>query len=130
MPIYEYICQDCGKKSTFITLSVSAALDPKCKACGSARVRKLVSRVAVFRSEENRLEGLADPSNLAGLDEEDPKSVARWMKKMGSEMGEDLGPDFDREVDQAVEEAEQAKETGEEPGTGGGPGEESSGGDL
>ncbi|TRZ86072.1 zinc ribbon domain-containing protein [bacterium] len=105
MPIYEYRCADCGKKSTFITLSVSSALEPKCKSCGSANVKKLVSRVAIFRSEESRLEGMADPSKLAGLDENDPKSVARWMKKMGKEMGEDMGEGFEQEIDQAVEEA-------------------------
>ena len=105
MPIYEYRCADCGKKSTFITLSVSSALEPKCKSCGSANVKKLVSRVAIFRSEESRLEGMVDPSKLAGLDENDPKSVARWMKKMGKEMGEDMGEGFEQEIDQAVEEA-------------------------
>jgi hypothetical protein len=37
---------------------------------------------------------LGDPSNLAGLDENDPQSVTRFMEKMGEEMGEDLGDDF------------------------------------
>jgi hypothetical protein len=55
--------------------------------------------VAVLRSEDSRLEDLADPGNLAGLDENDPKSMARWMRKMSSEMGEDLGPEFDEVVD-------------------------------
>ena len=106
MPIYEYRCLSCGKKTSFLTLSVNAALDPKCRACGSADMTKLVSRVAVFRSEESRLDNLADPSSLAGLDENDPKSVARWMKKMGREMGDEMGDDFESEIDQAVEEAE------------------------
>jgi len=79
-------------------------------------MRKLVSRVAMFRSEESRLDSLADPSNLAGLDEKDPKSVARWMKKMGKEMGEDLGGDFEQEIDQAVEESEGGEEPGEDGG--------------
>jgi putative FmdB family regulatory protein len=105
MPIYEYRCRACGKKSTFLTLSVSAALDPKCKYCGSPDVEKLVSRVAMLRSEESRMENLADPSKLSGLDENDPGSVARWMKKMGREMGDDVGEDFEEEIDRAAEEA-------------------------
>ena len=52
-------------------------------------------------SEDTRLERLADPSQWSGLDENDPKSVARMLKKMGQEMGED----FPGEVDQMVEEA-------------------------
>ncbi len=104
MPIYEYRCSDCGKKTQVLTLSVKAAVEPKCRHCGGLNLVKLVSRVAVLRSEESRLEGLADPASLSGLDENDPKSVARWMKKMGREMGEEAGEDFDGEVDRAVEE--------------------------
>ncbi len=92
---------------------MASPLDPKCKKCGSPNLDKLVSRVAVSRSEESRLESLADPSKLAGLDEKDPKSLARWMKRMGKEMGEDLGEDFDESIDEAMEEAERGEE-GEE----------------
>ena len=46
------------------------------------------------------MESLADPSALSGLDENDPASVARFMKKMGREMGEDVGDD----IEQAMEE--------------------------
>jgi putative FmdB family regulatory protein len=114
MPIYEYRCADCRRKTTVVTLSISAAIDPVCRHCGGRNMAKLVSRVAVRRSEESRLENLADPSSLAGLDEDDPKSVARWMKKMGREMGEETGEDFDEEVDRAMEEAEhgEAAESG------------------
>jgi putative FmdB family regulatory protein len=121
MPIYEYRCTDCGRKTQVLTLSVKAAVEPKCRHCGGRNLMKLVSRVAFLRSEESRLERLADPSSLGGLDEEDPKSVARWMKKMGREMGEEAGEDFDAEVDRAVEESER--------GGGGGGGEGEVGGD-
>jgi hypothetical protein len=63
-----------------------------------------MSRFATIRSEEDRLDSLADPSSLGDLNEEDPKSVARWMKKMGSEMGEDVGDDWDDTVEEAMEE--------------------------
>jgi putative FmdB family regulatory protein len=119
MPIYEYRCRDCGKKSTFVTLSIKSALTPRCKKCGSANMAKLVSRVAVSRSEESRLESLADPSKLAGFDENDPKSMARWMKRMGKEMGEEMGEDFDQSIEEAMEEAEK-DEGGMETGFSGG----------
>jgi putative FmdB family regulatory protein len=118
MPIYEYRCADCGKKTQVMTLSVKSAVEPKCRHCGGANLKKLVSRVAVLRSEESRLESLADPSSLTGLDESDPKSVARWMKKMGKEMGEEAGEGFDEEVEKAVEESEREGAGGE---GGGGP---------
>ena len=118
MPIYEYRCRDCGRKSVFVTLSVRSALEPKCRRCGSLNLEKLVSRVAFSRSEESRLDSLADPSKFSGLDEKDPKSVARWMKRMGKEMGEDLGEDFDQSIDEAMEEADSGEEGGEGPSGG------------
>ena len=57
-----------------------------------------------MQSEEARLEALADPSSLSGLDENDPASVARWAKKMGKEMGEEIGEDWDQMVDEMLEE--------------------------
>jgi hypothetical protein len=36
---------------------------------------------------------------LGDLDEDDPKSIARWMRKMSSEVGEDLPQEFDEVVD-------------------------------
>jgi hypothetical protein len=76
--------------------------------------------VAVLKSEESRLENLADPSNLAGLDENDPKSMARWMRKMSREMGEDLGPEFDEVVDrlEAGENPEEIEATMPDLGSG------------
>jgi putative FmdB family regulatory protein len=117
LPIYEYRCRDCGRKSVFITLSVKSAIDLKCRRCASGNLVKLVSRVAVSRSEESRLESVADPSKFAGLDENDPKSVARWMKRMGKDMGEDMGEDFDQSIDEAMEEAE--KDAGDLKDSGG-----------
>ncbi len=65
---------------------------------------RVLSKVRVIRSEESRMESLADPSKWGGLDERDPKSMAKWMKKMGKEMGEEMGDDVDQMVDEAMEE--------------------------
>lgn len=91
MPIYEYLCQDCKTRNAILTLNPHR-LDPvQCRHCGSSRMNRLLSRFAAPKSEEARLESLADPAALGGLDESDPRSVARLMKRMGQEMGEDVG---------------------------------------
>lgn len=115
MPIYEYLCHDCRRRVSVLwrTFSEVEENTPQCPRCGGTNLTRLISRVAVVRSEESHLEDLADPSNLAGLDENDPKSIARWMRKMSQEMGEDLGPEFDEVVDrleagQSPEEIEEA----------------------
>jgi hypothetical protein len=77
---------------------------PVCKQCGGGKLSKLISRVSFMRSDEDRMERLADPSRLGDIDENDPRSMARWMKRMGKEMGEDVGEDFDQMVEEAMEE--------------------------
>ena len=103
MPIYEYRCEDCGKISEYLLLRSDEVLDPQCKRCKSKKMSRVLSRVRVVRSEESRMESLADPSRWGGLDENDPKSMARWAKKMGQELGEDVG-DIDEMVDSAMDE--------------------------
>jgi len=65
-----------------------------------------MSRFATVKSEEARMDALADSSSFGDLDENDPGSVARFMKKMGKEFGDDLGDDFDSAVDEAMTEAD------------------------
>ena len=98
MPIYEYRCQDCRKRNSFLILTSKAPV-PSCKHCQSTNLERIMSRFAAPKSEEARMEALADPSNFGDLDESDPQSMARFMKKMGREMGEDLGEDMDEAMD-------------------------------
>lgn len=124
MPIYEYGCYDCRKRVNvfFRSFSEVETKEATCPRCGGVNLKRLVSRVAFVRSEESRLESLADPSSLAGLDENDPKSVARWMRKMGNEMGEDLGDEFNEVVDrlEAGEDPESIEQSMPEMGGAGG----------
>ena len=100
MPIYEFECRACHRKTTALVMSRERIGEVRCRACGSADLEKLYSRFASPKSDDARLEAMADPSAMGDVDESDPKSVARFMKKMGREMGEDFGED----VDQAIEE--------------------------
>ena len=61
-------------------------------------MQRKIGRIRFARSEESRLENLADPSNLEGL-EDDPKALGRMMRQMSNEMGEDMGPEFDEVID-------------------------------
>ncbi len=108
MPIYEFRCKKCRRKSEVITFRVSEEFSAVCEHCGSDQTERVPSRVRVRMSEETRLERLADPSRLSGLDENDPKSMAKWMKSMSQEMGDDMGEDFnvDEMMDQAMAEQE------------------------
>jgi putative FmdB family regulatory protein len=100
MPIYEYRCHDCRRRVNLFYRSFAAIQDePTCPRCGGINLTRLISRVAVVRSEESRLDDLADPSMLGDLDENDPKSMARWMRKMSAEAGEEMPSEFDEVID-------------------------------
>ena len=51
MPIYEYRCEECGKRSTSLLPSYST-LDPPCPHCGKPALRRLVSTFATVSSGE------------------------------------------------------------------------------
>lgn len=56
MPIYEYRCQACEKRTTILVRSFSAAVDPVCAHCGSRSLERLISRVAVIHSGQDLYE--------------------------------------------------------------------------
>ena len=113
MPTYQYQCLNCNRRfEIFMTYSEYDTTTVSCIHCESENVQRRIGRVRFARSEDSRLEDLADPSQLAGL-EDDPRALGQMMRRMSSEMGEDLGPEFDEVVDrlesgQSPEEIESA----------------------
>ena len=106
MPIYEYRCLDCKKRSSILVLNRSNTAAVRCTHCQSPRLERLLSRFASPKSEEARMESLADPSALAGLDENDPDSMERFMKNMKDELGEEAGEDMAESMDSPTDAAD------------------------
>lgn len=114
MPIYEYRCGACRRKVSVFVKRMGEEAE-RCPRCGSSQLVRLYSRFALARSEEDRLERLADDAALAGVDENDPKSVARFMRRMGKELGEEAGEDFEQAMEELDQGApEQSSEAGEQ----------------
>ena len=92
MPIYEYACLDCRKRVNvfFRTFSQAKDEDAQCPICQGTRLQRLVSRVTVAKSDDSRMDDLADPSLMAGLENEDPRALARFMRQMSDETGEPI----------------------------------------
>ena len=114
MPTYDYICNDCDQRfDVFLTFAEYGKKTVKCTLCGSRNVRRRMTKVRIAKSEEGRMESMADDfSGFEGL-EDDPKAMGRMMRKMGRETGEELPPEFDEVVDrlesgQSPEEIEKA----------------------
>jgi putative FmdB family regulatory protein len=114
MPTYDFICNNCNQRfDVFLSFSEYGRKRVTCIHCKSKNVRRRMTKVRIVKSEESRMESMADDfSGFEGL-EDDPKAMGRMMRKMGTEMGEELPPEFDEVVDrlekgQSPEEIESA----------------------
>jgi putative FmdB family regulatory protein len=114
MPTYDFVCNNCNERfDVFMTFAEYGKKKVSCTQCGSKDVRRRMTKVRIAKSEESRMDSMADGfGNFEGLDE-DPKEMGRMMRKMGKEMGEEMPPEFDEVVDrleagQSPEEIESA----------------------
>jgi putative FmdB family regulatory protein len=99
MPYYDFRCLDCKRRfSTFITYNDYGKKNVVCPHCASENIQRRIGRIRIAKSEDSRMEDLADPAALEGL-EDDPRALGKMMRKMSSEMGEDLGPEFNEVID-------------------------------
>ena len=122
MPVYEYYCAACHTIYNFRVLTFDSKKKPKCPDCGSKRLEKKISLFAISKNrgedeageefgdiDEAALERamLALEGEASGLDEEDPKSMAKFMRKLYDSTGLKLGG--------GMEEAIRRMEAGEDP---------------
>jgi putative FmdB family regulatory protein len=128
MPIYEFYCADCHRIYNFLSRTINTTKRPVCPRCGREKLERLVSRVAIVRGgrqsaeqddagpgpdlpdvDEQRLErAMAELEAEADtLDEDNPRAMARMMRKLYDAAGLKLGPN--------AEEAIRRLEAGEDP---------------
>ena len=100
MPTYDFICNNCSQRfDVFLTFSEYGKKTVTCLHCKSKNVRRRMTKVRIAKTEESRMDRMADDfSGFEGL-EDDPRAMGQMMRKMGKEMGEELPPEFDEVVD-------------------------------
>lgn len=104
MPVFEFRCQDCGKRFSALIGMVAEPDDTKCPHCGSQATSKLVSRFQRVRSEDDRIDALADELETMG-EPESPSQMREMVKEMGKAMDEDMSDEMEEmfEADMAGE---------------------------
>ncbi len=126
MPAYDYRCQNC-KKWVVLTYKTYTDFDkatPTCTNCGSTQLTRMITRVALAKSESTRFGDLEnDDSAMDDLANADPQTIGRFMRNMGQESGEDLGEEFNEVVErlekgQSPEDIEQVMAPPDDGGTG------------
>jgi len=100
MPSYDYRCNDCQRRVvlTYKTYADYDKATPTCPRCKGTNLTRLISRVAIAKSEASRFDSM-DDSALDDLADADPATMGRYMRRMSQEMGEDLGDEFNEVVD-------------------------------
>ena len=126
MPIYEFYCADCHTVFNFLSRTINTTKRPACPRCGRPKLERRMSRFAVSRrrAEAATEDGPADlPPGLdetkmerameamaqeaEGINEDDPRQMARMMRKLYDTTGLPLGA--------GMEEAMRRMEAGEDP---------------
>ena len=74
---------------------------PQCPACQGRDLRKLISRVTRGRSDDARMEAVAD--KLENQDFDDARGLRRFAREMGREMGAETGEDLSDEMEELIE---------------------------
>ncbi|MDY6893601.1 MAG: zinc ribbon domain-containing protein [Chloroflexota bacterium] len=117
MPIYEFRCTSCQKKSSFLVRSVHDSLDPICPDCGSNSMERCLSRFAIHKSTKTIHEESGDPAMYSNDPRyyEDPRNIGRWAEHRLKEMGIDMDSDEYSDTFAEVKEDIAAAREGELP---------------
>jgi len=104
VPVYEYRCADCKKKFSALIGMTAEPDDTRCPACGSEKTDKLVSRFARFRSEDDRIDEMADRLETMG-EPDSPAEMREVVRELGKAMDEDVADEMEEmfEADMAGE---------------------------
>lgn len=80
MPLYEFDCAGCGRRSSLLVRGASAGVTPVCPHCGGADLRRAVSRFAFHKSLQSKAEQL-DPKYDRMLDAANPDLSAEALTR-------------------------------------------------
>jgi putative FmdB family regulatory protein len=123
MPIYEFYCSTCHTLFNFLARTPQPRRRPSCPRCGKPRLERKPSAFAISEGrpepeggeelppgfDEARLERMMAElaEEVAGVDQEDPRAMARMLRKLIDGSGMPLGG--------GMEEAIRRMEAGEDP---------------
>ena len=121
MPVYEFYCRDCHTVFNFLSRRVNTEKRPACPRCARPALERQVSVFAISKGRQEEPEaGMPDldeakmeqvmaslAGEMEGMDENDPRQMARAMRRLSEATGMNLGA--------GMEEAMRRLEAGEDP---------------
>lgn len=104
MPVYEFFCPTCHKKSSFLVRTASSSFEPKCSICGSADVARIISTFAYHKSLQTIHEESGEPGKFSSPDYyKDPRNIGRWAEKKFQDMGMEMPSEIQQKIQAARE---------------------------
>ena len=104
MPIYEFVCQSCHRRMSFLIRDISAPFAPKCSSCGNTNVSRVISGFAYHKSLKTVWEESAEPTMHPADDYyKDPRNIGRWVEKKFQDMGQEMPSQIQEEIRAARE---------------------------
>lgn len=122
MPIYEFLCTQCNRIFSFHSFRVNTDKVPTCPKCSASDLTRVPSTFGISAAHAPAESGGADDdvedprleremmrfaSELEGMDENDPRQMAKAVRRMTELAGEPVTP--------AMEEMIRRLESGEDP---------------
>jgi putative FmdB family regulatory protein len=102
MPIYEYRCKACNHKFSALIGMTAEPDEEKCPKCGSHEVSRLVSRFARLRTEDDRIDEMADGLEVMG-EPDSPTQMRHMAREMGKAMDEDMADEMEEMFESDME---------------------------
>jgi len=104
MPIYEFQCRACNKKSSFLIRSAAHSLSPACPACGSSDLVRTIASFAYHKSLQTIHEESGPPTRFPGPDYyKDPRNIGRWAEQKFQDMGVEMPSEVSEMIQAARE---------------------------
>jgi putative FmdB family regulatory protein len=103
VPVYEYRCGGCGRRVSLLVGVTAEPGDEACPHCGSRDLKRLVSRFRRGRSEDARVDELADRLEVAG-EPESPAEMREMVREMGKAMDDDMADEMEEMFEADMEE--------------------------
>ena len=109
MPVYEYRCQACGRRCELLMGMTAEPDDESCPHCGQKKLVRTVSRFRKGRTEDQRVDEMADRLEEMG-EPDSPSQVRQMVKEMGRAMDDDMGDEMEEMFESDMDNPELADE--------------------
>ncbi|TRZ94773.1 MAG: zinc ribbon domain-containing protein [Dehalococcoidia bacterium] len=104
MPIYEFFCPSCYKKTSLFVKTASSSFVPKCPVCGSADLVRAISTFAHHKSTKTIHEESGEPGMFPNQDYyKDPRNIGRTVEERFQKMGMGMPAELQQKIQAARE---------------------------